>query len=234
MTIFDRVVPINEFIYIRIPDVGEIIEGYDSYYSAITMLTSMPIDMMVTLDEAGIDFEEIDEWQLFLLLFPGLQEENTSLIFGDLDLKKFDVVINTQNQELVLRDNESGAVIDRAILNQIANVLREMHGLVKNTKKPGNKEAKEYMLERAKRKAKRNRNKKPDTWLDDLIVAMVNTEQFKYDFESVRDLTIYQFNESVKQVVKKVNYMNTMHGVYAGTVSIKDIKQKDLNWLSNK
>lgn len=63
---------------------------------------------------------------------------------------------------------------------------------------------------------------------------MVNTQQFKYTFEGVRDLTIYQFNESVKQVIKKVDYENKMFGVYTGNLDVKKLSQDDLNWLTNK
>ena len=63
---------------------------------------------------------------------------------------------------------------------------------------------------------------------------MVNTEQYKYGYESTRDLSIYQFNESVRQIIKKVDYDNRMYGVYSGTVSAKDLSQDDLNWLTHK
>ena len=81
---------------------------------------------------------------------------------------------------------------------------------------------------------KRMKNKKLDSRLEELIVALVNTEQYHYGFEWTRELSIYQFNESVQQVIKKVNYDNRMHGVYSGTVSAKDLSQDDLNWLSHK
>ena len=70
--------------------------------------------------------------------------------------------------------------------------------------------------------------------MEQLIVAMVNTEQFKYDFASVRNITIYQFNECVRQIVNKVNYDNRMFGVYSGTVNVKELGQDELNWLVHK
>jgi hypothetical protein len=90
------------------------------------------------------------------------------------------------------------------------------------------------MLERAKAKAKRNRNRKQDSQLESLIVALVNTEQYKYDFEGTRELSIYQFNESVRQVIKKVDYDNKMYGVYTGSISAKELSNDDLNWLTHK
>lgn len=226
--------PINQQISIQIPKVGEILECEDEYFGMVSMITSMPIDMMVQLDDIGIDFTTINEWELFLMLFGSLKERNTSLIFGDLDLSKFVPAVNPQNNNIVLIDKDSGAKIDRAIHGQIAAILRKIHHLEQNNRKPANGEAKEYMIHRARQKMKRMKNKKLDSHLEELIVALVNTEQYHYGFEGTRELSIYQFNESVQQVIKKVNYDNRMHGVYSGTVSAKDLSQDDLNWLSHK
>ena len=46
--------PINEFISVRIPSVGEILECEDEYYGLVSMITAMPIDMMVQLDDIGV------------------------------------------------------------------------------------------------------------------------------------------------------------------------------------
>ena len=56
----------------------------------------------------------------------------------------------------------------------------------------------------------------------------MNTEQFKYDFEGVKNMSIYQFNESLRQVIKKNNYNNLMYGVYAGTIDTKGLSQEDM------
>lgn len=229
--LFKRSYPVNDKISIQIPTVGEVLENEDLYYTMATMLTAMPIDMMVQLDEWGIDYTEIDEYQLFLIVFNILKGMDTHLIFGDLDLSKFEVGVREENNTVALIDTENDIVIDRAIAGQIANVIRKIHHFEKNYRKPANEEAKKYLLQRAKQKAKRRRGRKQESQLESLIVAMVNTEQYHYGFEGTQELTIYQFNESVRQIIKKVNYDNNMHGVYAGTVSVKDLSQNDLNWL---
>lgn len=234
--LYKRKYKINESITIIIPTVGEIIDNdnEDNYYNLISVLTAMPIDFMVHLDDAGIDFTSINDYELFLLLFEGLKMQDTSLIFGDLDLSKFSMDINNQNGDVILIDRETGIVIDRAIHGQIADILRKIHHLEKNRRKPANEEAKKFMIKRARDKMRRRRNIKESSQLESLIVAMVNTEQYKYDFEGTKELSIYQFNESVRQVMKKVDYDNVMHGVYAGTISTKDLSQDDLNWLIHK
>lgn len=225
---------INDSIKIVIPSVGEIIDNEDNYYSIITVLTAMPVDLMVPLDDAGIDYTEIDEYDLFLLMSAGLKTQDTSLVFGDLDITKFEISVNQQTGKIVLYDAENDIVIDRATHARISGVLRKIHHLEKNRRKPANKEAKEYMLKRAREKMRRNRNRKQDSQLESLIIAMVNAEQYKYDFEGTRELSIYQFNESVRQIIKKVDYDNRMYGIYSGTINAKELSQDDLNWLTHK
>lgn len=87
------------------------------------------------------------------------------------------------------------------------------------------------MLERAKTKARRNKNKKQDSQIEPLIVAMVNTHEFKYNYDQVKSLSIYQFNESVQQIIHKVDFNNKMLGVYTGNLDTKKLKQDELNWL---
>jgi hypothetical protein len=225
---------INDSIKIVIPTVGQILDNEERYYGLVSQLVAMPIDLMVPLDDAGIDFTQINEYDLFLLLFPNLQTQDTSLIFGDLDLKKFSLAINEENGMTVMLDKENDIIIDRAIYGRIADSLRQIHHIEKNIKKPANKEAQDYLLERARKKLKRRMGRTEDSQIESLITAMVNTQQFKYTFEGVRDLTIYQFNESVKQVVKKVDYENKMFGVYTGNLDVKTLNQDDLNWLVHK
>lgn len=235
--LFKRKYDINDFISIVIPTVGEILANEDAYYGLISVLTAMPIDLMVELDDAGIDFTTINEYDLFLMLFSEIKdsEVDTSLVFGDLDLSKFEIAVSQQNGSIVLLNKENGGiVIDRAIHGLIADILRKIHHIEKNTRKPANGEAKKFMIKRARDKRRRNKNRKVDSQLESLIVAMVNTEQYKYDFEGTKELSIYQFNESVRQVIKKVDYDNRMFGVYSGTIDAKELSQDDLNWLIHK
>ncbi len=225
---------INDYIKVRIPTVGEILDCEDEYYGMVSMFTAMPIDMMVQLDEIGVDFTTINEWDLFLLFFNTLKKRDTSLLLGDLDLSEFKIAFNGKNKTAFIANKKTGVKIDRAIHGQIASTLRKIHHLEKNIRKPANGDAKEYMIRRAKEKMMRQKKRMSDSQLEGLIVALVNTEQFHYGFEGTRELSIYQFNESVRQVIKKIDYDNKMHGIYAGTVSAKDLSQDDLNWLSHK
>lgn len=232
--LYESCVRINDNIRVMIPDVGTILQHENDYYRLVSVMTAMPYDMMVQLDDIGIDFTEINDYELFLLLFSGLKDEDTSLLFGDLDLSGFNTEMNEKNGTVILKDHDTGIVIDRGIYTSIANALREIHHLEKNIKKPGNEEAKKYLLERTRKKMSRRKGKKSKSELQSLIVAMVNTSEFKYNFETVKELSIYQFNESVHQILRKTDWDNRMHGVYAGTIDASKLSEDELSFISRK
>lgn len=234
--LFDDNIRINDYIHVRIPTVGDIIRNESEYYAMLSAFTSQPIDYMVQLDDIGIDFTKITSYELFILLFSGIKRIDKpvgeSMIFTDISLSNFDLAADDVGKP-VLVDREHDIVIDEPTYMQISDALKKIHQIKPDTRKPGNEHTRKYMIQRAREKLKRSRNKKENTQMESLIVAMVNTEQFKYDFLSVKNLTIYQFNESVRQIVKKVDYDNKMFGLYSGTISSKDIPKSDLNWLTH-
>lgn len=230
--LYEKSIKINDDIEIVIPTVGQVLDNEDAYDGLVTAFTAMPIDLMVQLDDIGVDYAAINDYQLFCLLFPGLQSQDTKLLFGDLDLKKFVRGVNEKNGTTVFVDKENDIVIDRGIYSIVADTLRKIHFLEKNKRKPANEEARAYLLERERKKLERRKRKKTSSQLETLIISLVNTEQFKYTFEGTRELSIYQFNASVRQVARKVDFDNKMYGIYSGNIDVKDLNQNDLNWLN--
>lgn len=230
--LYQRSVPITDMISLYVPTVGEVFDNQDLYYEIVFAFTSTPYDMMVQLDDVGIDFTKINEYELFCLLFPSLQQKDTSLLFGDLDLKNAKPMKNTNTEEVVIRDASSGLVIDRTIHARIAQTLRKLLNLTKNDKRPGNEEARKYLIERARKKLKRRlKQKQEDSQMENYIISLVNTEQFPYNYESVRDITIYQFNASLAQIAHKISYDQMMGGYFAGTVKLDNVAEEDRTWI---
>ena len=223
---------INDKIHIMIPTVGEVLDNEDKYFEVVYTIVATPYDLMVQLDDNGIDFSKISSFDLFCLLFGQLRDMDTSLVFGDLDLKNFKVAVNNQNGNYVLRDEENDITIDRAIHGQMCACLRKLLNIPKTEKTPGNEEARIYMLQKARKKMNRKKKQKQqESQIEDLIVALVNTAEFPYDYESVRGLSIYQIYASLKQIVHKVKFDKTMVGVYAGTVQFDKLSNDERSWI---
>ena len=232
--LYKREIPVTDHIHIVIPTVGEVLDHEEEYYGLVSIFTAMPIDMMVELDDIGIDFTSIDEYDLFLLLSESLRARDTSLVISGVDFKRMHIAQKNGAGEPVLLDTITGFAIDRKMHARIADTLRMLHHLEKDKRKPIDKPTRDYMVDRARRKRKRHKNDVRSSQLEDLIVAMVNTEQFSYTFETVKDMTIYQFNRSMREIINKVDYDNRMQGVYSGTVNPKDLSQSELTWLTCK
>lgn len=222
---------INEHISIKIPTVGEILDKEDAYYDVVCAIIATPYEMMVQLDDNGIDFTTINAFELFCLMFRQLREMDTSLVFGDLNLKDFKYAENTENGNYILWDKDRNIVIDRAIHDMICTFLRKMLCMPKKDKSPGNEEARKFMIERARVKQRRRKKKKDQSQLEHLIVSLVNTAEFPYNYETVRNMSIYQFYASLKQISRKIRFDNTMIGCYAGTVKFDDLSQDEKTWV---
>ncbi len=220
---------------IRIPTVGEILEDEQYYYNLISSLTATPFQYMVQLDDNGIDFTKITDYQLFMMLFPSFAQEDMRILFGDVDLSDISVVKNNQNNMYVLYSQKNNIIIDEFVYSQIADSIRKINGLKKENRKPGNDEAKEFRIKLERKKQKRNSRKPYEPYLEKVVIGLVNRPEFKYNYEQVDKLTIYQFNQSFEQIKTSINFDKTMIGVYAGTVDTSKIKDRScLSWLQIK
>lgn len=227
---------IDDRISIYVPTLGEIYDyGESEYYRVVQLLTSMPYDLMVQFDDIGVDYETISEYQLFLIMLESFSMNNTdlSLVFKNLDLSSLRTAENTETKERALVDANKTPVINREKQIQIANAIRKIHFWTKNDKKAGNAEAKAYLIERNRLKQKRAARKPATSFLDENIIKLVNTEEFKYDYEQCMDLSIYKFNASLQQIPKKKNWEQTMNGAYFGTVDLNKIDMEKIHWMSS-
>lgn len=231
--LYQSSIEISDAISVIVPTVGQIIDNEDDYYQVACMMVATPYDMMVQLDDAHIDFTKIDDFELFMLLFENLRAMDTSLILGNLDLSGMKVAKFDGTGELVLTDSEQNITIDRVVHAKLCDSIRSMLHMEKNSKKPGNEETRKYLIDRERKRQKRAKNKRKDSQLENYIIALVNTEQFPYNYETVRNISIYQFYASLNQIAHKIKYDNTMIGYYAGTIKFEDLAPADRTWIQN-
>ena len=123
---------------IRIPTVGEILEDEDKYYGIVSSLTATPFQYMVQLDDMGIDFTTITDYQLFMMIFPMYAKSDLSLLFGDLDTSDFGIYINQQDNSQVIYSPNNNIIIDELIYNDLADTIRKINMFEKVKSKPGN------------------------------------------------------------------------------------------------
>lgn len=226
---------VNDYIKITQPTLNEICSyGEQKYYNMVSTLCATPSDFKVQLlDNFNLDYEELTEFQFFATMCREFKVEETAILFGKLDLQAFELAHNNQNNELILYNSHNDFVIDNGLYTLITTHLRLVHGFKKKIDIGGNENGKKYLLDKERRQLQRQRNMKYESMLIPLISAMVNCEKFKYNHDTVWDLPIYTFMDSVRRIQKLQNYNQTMQGVYAGTIDFKSLSQDTLNWMGS-
>lgn len=226
---------INDYITVKIPTVSEILSDEETYFDSISLLLATPYDLLVQLDDANIDFTTINDWDLFCYLFKEIQQKDFSMVFTDLDFKDFSIVRKKSDREVIAVDYKTGHIIDRSVHGKICRVIKTLLFIKKDIKRPANEEARLYLIERARKKmGRKKKSSATNSQLENYIIALVNTPEFKYDFETVGRLSIYQFYSSLHQIADKIRFDNLMIGCYAGTVDTEKLDRDELNWIPNK
>lgn len=220
---------------VRIPTVREILENEEMYYSIVSSLTATPFQYMVQLDDMGIDYTEVTDFELFKILFLMYTKSDLSILFGNLKTSDFNLYLNQQDNQKIIYSPSNNIIINETVYNDLADTIRKINLFEKVKSKPGNESARKYLLEKERKKQKRNAKKQNEPYLENMVIALVNTNEFPYNYDTCMDLSIYKFNQSFKQIQHKIAFDNTMIGVYAGTVDTSKLNNKDtLSWIQNK
>ena len=232
---------VNDYITIHQPTLGEISDyGEIQYFNMVHTLTSVGADLKWQLDMCGIDYTKISDFKLFYtILIENYSQEQTSILFGGLDFSKF-VLLQSEDETMRMIqkvENEKGEVIDYIIIDEftymmIVDYLRKAHGFKKNSQLPANESTKRVLIEDDKDEYERNKDKEQEPILLNSISAMVNSEGFKYNNDTVWNLKICPFIDSLKRIQKIKESSLLLQSGYSGYgIDLKNIEKKQLNWL---
>lgn len=61
---------------------------------------------------------------------------------------------------------------------------------------------------------------------------MVNNKDFKYNFETVMDISYVEFILSVKQILQNIHVANIDLGVYTGNILADKLTDKDRSYFA--
>lgn len=236
---------LSDNLIVHIPLVSEIRNCFEDelkYFQLVSIFTSTPCDAMVELDDAGIDYTKISEYWLFIMKFSILLNnpktvdlKHWSMIFPYLNLE--DLSLNVQNDTVTIVNKANDVVIDERIYLRLADLLRQMLNISKNMEyyKVPEEETRRYIIERQRLKNKRKLERSArqgetmSSSLDGVILLLVNNNNFKYNFETVENLTIYDLYACLKQIYTDREVDGIMSGYWSGNVDLKKVDDSKLN-----
>lgn len=223
---------VNDKIIIYQPTIGEICEwGEREYYSMIYTLTCIPSDMKSQLEDIGINYMEISDFELFILLSRGLTPKQTSIILGDLDLSKFVQCKNRVNNELCLYDEENDILIDRFIYFKMVNYIRKLHGIKPKIEHAVNETTRKILIKLDRDRIKKSKEEPYKSQLKELISAMMRYPGFKYKKNELKECGLYEFMDAVQGAQIYISATSLLSGMYSGMIDTSKINKKEFNWM---
>lgn len=204
--------------------------GEKEYYQILSNLVAIPSDMKSLLWDAGIDWMEFSDIELFYALSSQMSRDRTEIFFPNVDFQKFQMIKNSYG-DLIMYDATNDIKIDKFVYAKMQDCLCKSHGIKKKIEKAGNKYTKQVLIDEDRQRRELNKEKEFQSNLFGLISAMVNYSGFKYGYKDVWDLTMFQFMDAVQRarLIDSTNHL--LNGVYAGTVDAKKIRNEKFNWM---
>jgi len=236
---------LTDYITIHIPTIGEIRETETSeleYLYAVSIFTRTQCDYMVELFDIGQDYTQVDNYDLFIKIFcdamkseqsKTILERTWKLLFENVDISNLYTYNSATDNQLVIVDKNGNVLIDRDIYEKLADLFRQITFSIKNDEnlKVPEEETKKYIIKRAREKRERNKNKQRNTssQLDGVILLLVSNKNFKYNFETVKDVTIYDFYCSYRQIFKDKEIDGLLSGYWAGNLKVEALTDDKTN-----
>ena len=226
-------------VKIKCPTLGDICDyGESEYLSMVSIFTATTIDRCAQLDDMGIDYTQITNFQMFAVFAMMLSNKkedgkiDTSLFFGDLDFSSF-LHIDCEGELCLM--NREGIKFSEDIYEEMATYIRKMNGIPQPQYKTVKSEfAKKQLIIDAKNDAEYQRKllafRGHHSTYQPYISALINHPNFKYRWDDVWSMKVYAFFDSLKRISIIDNANHIYQGLYSGCVEYKKVK-KELDWL---
>lgn len=244
---------VKDKIIINQPTIQDIVDyGEHEFYAMLRIFIENTTMCRVQLWDLGIDWNEITDYQLFVSFIPMLQQEQTKVLFGDLDftlLKPFPRQIPNPNfdetneeseknpkkiSEIFLYDPSNDIELNEIDYKQIALCLRTMFGIFPKDEFISSKIFREDVIaderERIKIEMAKNKNKSSSTLLP-LISGCINHPGFPYKIDELREIGICAFMDSVQRLQIYESTTALLKGAYSGFIDTKGIKPEQFNFM---
>jgi hypothetical protein len=138
----------------------------------------------------------------------------------------------TADNGIVLYNEEQDVLIDEVSYAAMHKFLCDTHLLNKKRRKAGNKSTYKILVEVDRQDKLEAKAKKYESQLQPMISAMVNSPGFKHSIMEVRNMTLYQFMDSVQRIGLMVSTERLACGYYSGNIDPKKIDiKKQLDWM---
>lgn len=221
---------INDKIAVLQPKIGDVLAfGERQYFSVVNTICSTSSNMKSQLADAGVDWETVEDFQMFQMLAQSLPKEQTYLVLGDIDLSKFTLHASVENGEPIMVDQDSGIVIDKLVYMRIVEYLRKVHGLTRAHDRTKSRFVHDMAIEMEREEMAINAKKPYKSFLWPLMSSIKARQGYTKQY--VLDMQVYELVHEANRLQIIVQSDALLKGVYSGMVDTKKIDKKQFDWM---
>lgn len=244
---------INEILLL-----GNGIHCEDFYWSYVQSLICDPYSHMIMLEDLGKNFMETTAFEVFILQWKHCQElylqnkefydsKNANPLQHIFDALNFFIC---GKREYLLSQYEDGTpcIIDQAnpsfhitkeVFEYLCDWVTQINKIDYSGRiKPADENARKILIEDTRDELKKRKKKltkeSPDTqnYIGNLLSAVSFGGNGSINPFNIKNCKIYWILEAFSIDSKKSNASHILDGLYHGTLSMKNINQKELNWAN--
>lgn len=249
---------LTDEISISQPTVRDVVEfGEDKFWGFVTRFAGNPTSMRLPLWDAGIDWNKITDFELFVSLVHSFKPEETKMFFGDqLDFTKFvpimvpvveeeEVEEKTEEKEelkteiILMNEARPEIQINEELYTKMIRFIRMSTGYDPKVEKAKGKLTKQNIIDEERmnnRIAEMKRKKEPlyGSFFLPLFSFCLNYAGFKYKKLELLDMTIFEFMDSVRRILNTEGVKSLMSGMYSGFMDTSKLNlSKDVNFTKD-
>ena len=226
-------------IEIKSPTLGDIIKiGQDRFYAGINPFVTNTTQYKLPLWKANKDWNVMSDFELFITFVSArnLDEEVLSLVFGEnVDWNAFTPYMEQieGKDTYYLISEEFNYKMDENVYQHMTQYLHMLLNIFPEEKVTKDPALKQLFIKTEERKLKNAeaKEKKENFSLQPLISACVNHPGFKYKTSELRELSLYEFYDSVHRLQVYETTTALLSGMYSGFCDTSKIPQEQFNWM---
>lgn len=223
---------INRHLTVHNPTLREIIAyGEHNYAADVNAITLRPYDACVMLDKIGINYQQIQDYELFIVTIRGTLAHESLLLPG-LNFSEMEPGIHPENGQRILYHPATSFIFDELMYTQLVEYVRRIHFIRSALEFDAGNEATRQLLIKRMKRAEARRSRSPITsQYAPILSSLINNPNFKYDYSSVLDLKVSQLWDAFYRISKLQAYQHTMLGIYTGNIDASKIDKDALTWF---
>lgn len=216
------------------PTIGDIIEcGESVFYPTLSLFVTNTTSYRLFLWDAGLDWNEVTDFQLFGLLYKTINPEAAKLMFGNLDWSSFEVFF--RGSEMVMASKTENIEINEDVYEHIHQYLQNVFNMKPEEEFTKDPILKKWWVDKDRRKAKREENEKekPSFSMVASISSFVNHPGTKYKLKELKEVGVCEFYDALQRLQIYENSIALLRGSMSGFVDTKKLKSEEMNFMRN-